>query len=32
MNTTYTYNIYLYVESYNFVEVASGLGGKKYAL
>jgi Major capsid protein N-terminus/Large eukaryotic DNA virus major capsid protein len=31
-NTTYTYNLYLYVESYNFFEVAAGLGGKKYAL
>ena len=31
-NTTYTYNLYLYVESFNFFEVASGLGGKKYAL
>lgn len=32
LNTTYTYNVYLYVESYNFFEVTSGLGGKKYAI
>lgn len=32
LNTTYTYNLYLYVESYNFFEVASGNGGKKYAV
>lgn len=30
-NTTYTYNLYLYVETINFFEVAAGMGGKKYA-
>lgn len=30
-NTTYTYNLYIYAESINFFEVASGFGGKKYA-
>jgi hypothetical protein len=31
-NTTYTYNLYLYVESMNWFEVVSGLGSKKYAV
>ena len=31
-NTTYTYNLYLYVESYNFFEVVSGTGGKRFAV
>ena len=31
-NTTYTYNLYLYVESYNFFEVVSGCGGKRFAV
>jgi len=31
-NPNYTYNLYLYVESINFFEVASGMGGKKYAI
>ena len=31
-NTTYTYNLNLYVESYNFFEVASGMGGKKFSV
>lgn len=30
--TTYTYNLYLYVESYNFFEVVSGMGGRKFAV
>jgi hypothetical protein len=30
--TTYTYNLTIYVESLNFFEVASGMGGLKYAL
>lgn len=32
LNTTYTYNIYVYVESLNFFDVASGMGGKRYAI
>jgi hypothetical protein len=32
LNTTYTYNLSVYVESYNFFEVVSGTGGKKYAV
>ena len=32
LNTTYTYNIYVYVESYNFFQLASGMGGKKFAV
>ena len=31
-NTTYTYNLNIYIESYNFFEVASGMGGKKFAV
>jgi len=31
-NTTYTYNLYMYVESYNFFEVVSGMGGKRFAI
>jgi hypothetical protein len=31
-NTTYTYNVYLYVESINWFEVAGGCGGKKFAV
>ena len=30
--TTYTYNLTIYVESLNFFEVTSGMGGVKYAL
>lgn len=30
--TTYTYNLTIYVENLNFFEVASGMGGLKYAL
>jgi hypothetical protein len=32
LNTTYTYNLYIYAESINFFEVASGMGNRKYAL
>jgi len=32
LNTTYTYNLYLYIESYNFFEVTAGMGGKRFAL
>ena len=32
LNTTYTYNMYLYVESYNFFEVTAGMGGKRFAV
>jgi hypothetical protein len=32
LNTTYTYNVYLYVESYNFFEVTAGMGGKRFAV
>ena len=32
LNTTYTYNLYLYVESINWFEVSSGMGGKKFAI
>jgi hypothetical protein len=32
LNTTYTYNLYLYVESYNFFEVTAGMGGKRFAV
>lgn len=32
LNTTYTYNLYVYVESYNFFEVIAGMGGKKYSV
>lgn len=31
-NTTYTYDLTIYVENINFFEVASGMGGLKYAL
>jgi len=31
-NTTYTYNLYLYVESYNWFEVVSGCGGKHFSV
>jgi len=31
-NTTYAYNLYIYAESINFFEVASGMGNRKYAL
>lgn len=31
-NTTYTYDITIYVENINWFEVASGMGGLKYAL
>ena len=31
-DTTYTYNLNFYVESINWFEVASGMGGLKYAL
>jgi len=31
-NTTYVYDLGIYVESINFVEIASGMGGLKYAL
>ena len=32
INTSYTYDLRIYVENINFFEVASGLGGLKYAL
>ena len=32
VNTTYTYNVDIYVENINFLEVVSGMGGLKYAL
>jgi hypothetical protein len=32
INTNYTYNLQIYVENINFFEVASGMGGLKYAL
>lgn len=31
-NTSYTYDITIYVENINFFEVASGMGGLKYAI
>lgn len=31
-NTTYVYDLMIYVESINFVEIAAGMGGLKYAL
>jgi len=31
-NTTYTYDVYIYIESYNFFEVVSGGGGKRFAV
>jgi hypothetical protein len=30
--TTYTYDLNIYVENINFFEIASGMGGLKYAL
>jgi hypothetical protein len=30
-NPTYVYNVNVYVESYNVVNISSGLGGLKYA-
>jgi hypothetical protein len=32
LNTTYTYDIDIYVENINFLEIVSGMGGLKYAL
>lgn len=32
VNTTYTYDIHVYVENINWFEVVSGMGGLKYAL
>lgn len=32
LNTTYTYDVTIYVENINFFEVVSGMGGLKYAL
>ena len=32
VNTSYTYDLNIYVENINFFEVASGMGGLKYAL
>lgn len=32
INTTYTYNLTIYVENINFFDIASGMGGLKYAL
>jgi hypothetical protein len=32
VNTTYTYDVTIYVENINFFEVVSGMGGLKYAL
>ena len=32
VNTTYTYNLNLYVESYNWLEVVGGMAGKKFAV
>jgi hypothetical protein len=31
-NTTYVYDIDIYVENINFLEIVSGMGGLKYAL
>jgi hypothetical protein len=31
-NTTYVYDLTIYVESVNFVEFAAGMAGLKYAL
>ena len=31
-NTFYTYNVAVYVESLNWVNIAGGMGGLKYAL
>jgi len=32
LNTTYTYDVMIYVENINFLEIVSGMGGLKYAL
>jgi hypothetical protein len=32
LNTTYTYDLNIYVENINFFEVVSGMGGLKYSL
>ena len=32
LNTTYTYNLYIYAESINFFDVSSGMGGKRFAI
>jgi hypothetical protein len=32
VNTTYSYDLNIYVENINWFEVASGMGGLKYAL
>lgn len=32
LNTTYTYDLTIYVENINFLEIVSGMGGLKYAL
>jgi hypothetical protein len=32
LNTTYTYDLTVYVENINFLEIVSGMGGLKYAL
>jgi len=32
LNTTYTYDVNIYVENINFFEVVSGMGGLKYSL
>lgn len=32
VNTTYTYNLNLYVESYNWLEVVGGMAGKRFAV
>ena len=31
-NTTYTYDLNIYIESYNFFEVVGGMGGKKFSV
>jgi hypothetical protein len=31
-NTTYTYDLNIYIESYNFFEVVGGMAGKKFAV
>jgi hypothetical protein len=32
LNTTYTYDVTIYVENINFLEIVSGMGGLKFAL
>ena len=32
VNTTYVYDLTIYVENINFVEITGGMGGLKYAL